>query len=168
MQAETFRGYGIQFEYPDVYEVTIKEKKNSTLIKLRHGSNAIEIKIKPNRFELGFPESIAKSILQALKNTYEVTDIVVNKDKKIPLKIKGIEEEVEVDTLKYRFSLTFTNDKLNIKLYQSLYLFSYARSGYIVTFTRATEDYSDMIKVLSTFHFDEAEKAMITEEESRY
>lgn len=165
--AEIFRGYGIEFEYPNQYQVTTEENKGGKRIKLRQGTNSIQITIKPNRFKLSFAESLAESILQVLKKNYQITDILADK-KKIPLKVKGKAEEIEVDTLKYSYTLTHTKGKLNIILYQTLYLFSYGRSGYIIEFTRVTEDYSDMIKVLSSFHFDEAEKPIVTESESRY
>jgi len=38
----------------------------------------------------------------------------------------------------------------------------------VIEFTYATKDFSDLIQVPSTFQFDESEKDIVTEEDSRY
>jgi len=86
----------------------------------------------------------------------------VEKKKKIPLKVKGKEDGVEVETLKYRYNMIVKKEKLDFTLKQTLYLFSFGKSGYIIQYVRTTEDFSDMIRVLSTFRFDEAEKQIVT------
>ena len=150
--AASYEGLGVKFDYPGKYKVKEKNRKTLKEIKLWKGGNTIKISIK-KRFTDEIRESIAQGMYNSAKRSGEVSDVELDKHAKLPLKVNGNEQGIDVDALKNGYTKTMTHGNNKIVTHQAMYIFSHGDSGYIVKFTGKKNDASDLGKVLSNFQF---------------
>ncbi len=154
-----YEGHGISFDYPAKYTLSETRKKSSDSIKLKNGSDSMEVGVMDNVLMDGFDDVVIKAITGQFKDKgYTISD-VRREVKQIPLHVTGENSSVNVDAVKYYHVVEIVQDDIPIKVLQTLFFFSYGDHGYMVNYSRIKAKYSDLVTLLSSFRFDEKEVA---------
>lgn len=162
--AKHYTGHGISFDYPEKYTITNKPKG----IVLHNGPNSLSIDVSDFVFPNGFEDAVIHAAKNSmLKKAIQVTS-QDKEEKIIPLQVKDQFGQIYIDAVKYMLSGEMVRNDARIIFYQTLFFFSYAEHGYIVTFNRTQANDDDLVRVLSTFTFDTREQEISQENAGVY
>ena len=163
-----YKGHGISFDYPAKYTLSENRKKSSHSVKLKKGSDSIEIGIMDNVLIDGFDDIVIQTVTKQFKEKGYSTSDVKKERKEIPLHVKGEKNPVNVDAVKFNHVVEVTENEIRVRITQTLFFFSYGDHGYTVNYSRIKGKYSDLVTVLSSFTFDEKETEEDTAKTSLY
>ncbi len=163
-RAGHYEGHGISFTYPDSY--VLANKANG--INLKNGPNTIGIDVAGFVFPQGFEDAVIASSKKKMAGKGIIVKGTQKEEKIIPLKVKNQFGQIYVNAFKYILTGEMTRKGMLIPFTQTLFFFSYADHGYIISFSRMQAKYSDLVTVLSSFTFDKAEHEGTTDNSNLY